>query len=153
MNDLTLLALALVVAVAVETIGIWWTRLAHRRSARRLRSVLEHLDAQHQLDLPHLTALLDRHHYWVDQTRTATDPNQRAALARLAQSELAEAAEILNRPEYAALGQASIEQIMAHDPDLRAHLVTAVNAQIRLDRWRRSSASDWPAGIAPRSQS
>ncbi len=78
-----------------------------------------------------------------------TSEPERDALTRLAQAELGPPAEVLNRPDYDCIRRIKLENLIDFDPELRRRVVSAVNAQVRLDRWRTDSQAAVTASRRP----
>lgn len=136
MNQILLLALAIGLVVAIEVASRIRSRLIHIRRTRRVSEALERLDQEGRLDQSQLQMLLDRHRFWVGRVTTCTSEPERDAVTRLARAELGPAAEILSRPEYDPIRRIKLDNLLDFDPELRRQVVSAVNAQVRLDRWR-----------------
>ncbi len=136
MNQVLFLALAVGLVVAIELASRIRSHVVHVRRTKQVTEALDRLDHDEHLDHSSLQALLDRHQVWVDRIATCTSEPDRDALTRLARAELRPPAEILNRPEYDPIRRIKMVSLIDFDPALRRRVVSAANAQVRLDRWR-----------------
>ncbi len=141
MNQVLFFALAVGLVVVIELAARVRSHVGHIRRTKRVSEALDRLDHDEHLDHGRLQLLLDRHRIWVSRITMCTSEPERDAVTRLAQAELGPPAEALNRPDYDCIRRIKLENLIDFDPQLRRRLVSAVNAQVRLDRWRTDSHS------------